>query len=172
MPKLAALVLLSALAMTIGAANGQTRPGALQATAGAQTSFILRVHHEDADSGPPAQMLTSLPSDAWPATNWYKQNVYDRTDNKFGEILDVLVDHAGKNVAVIIGVGGFLGVGEKDVAVPFDAVHFKKKDNRWYPVVNTTKETLRNAPGYKYDRNAQSWVPEHASGTTGGPNQK
>ena len=56
---------------------------------------------------------------------------------------------------------------EKDVAVPFDAVHFKKKDNRWYPVVNTTKETLRNAPGYKYDRNAQSWVPEHASGTTG-----
>ena len=53
-----------------------------------------------------------------------------------------------------------------------DPVHFKKKDNRWYPVVNTTKETLRNAPGYKYDRNAQSWVPEHASGTTGGPNQK
>src|SRR5262245_52446000 len=117
-------------------------------------------------------MLTSLPAEAWPVTNWYRQDIYDRADNKIGQILDVMVDHGGKNVAVIIGVGGFLGVGEKDVAVPFDAVHFKKKDNRWQAILNTTKEALRNAPGYKCDRNAQGWIPETASGTTGGSNRR
>jgi sporulation protein YlmC with PRC-barrel domain len=170
MPKLAHSILFFALATT--AATAQTRPGALQTIAGAQTSQVVKVHHEDADTAPPAQMLTSLPSDAWHVTNWYKQDVYDRTDDKIGQILDVMVDHGGKNVAIIIGVGGFLGIGEKDVAVPFDAVHFKKKDNRWQAVINTTKEMLRDARGYKYDRNAQSWVPESASGTTGGSNQK
>jgi sporulation protein YlmC with PRC-barrel domain len=171
MQKLAHSILFFALATT-AAATAQTRPGALQTIAGAQTSQVVKVHHEDADTAPPAQMLTSLPSDAWPVTNWYKQDVYDRTDDKIGQILDVMVDHGGKNVAIIIGVGGFLGIGEKDVAVPFDSVHFKKKDNRWQAVINTTKEMLRDARGYKYDRNAQRWVPESASGTTGGSNQK
>jgi PRC-barrel domain len=42
--------------------------------------------------------------------------------NKIGEIMDVLVDKSGKIAALIVGVGGFLGAGEKDVAVPFEAV--------------------------------------------------
>lgn len=170
MPKVVPCVLVFALTTT--AATAQTRPAALNSIAGAHTSPVVKVHHEDADTAPPAQMLTSLPAETWPITNWYKQDVYDRADNKIGQMLDVLVDHGGKNVAIIIGVGGFLGIGEKDVAVPFDAVHFKKKDNRWQAVINTTKETLRDARGYKYDRNAQSWVSENASGTTGGSSKK
>ena len=47
--------------------------------------------------------------------------------------MDVLVDRAGKATALIIGVGGFLGMGEKDVAVPFDAVQVTSKDNnKWF----------------------------------------
>ena len=66
-------------------------------------------------------------------TNWYKQNVYDPSDNKIGEIMDVLVDREGKVTALIVGVGGFLGMGEKDVAVPFNAVQVTSKDNnKWY----------------------------------------
>jgi hypothetical protein len=130
---------------------------------------IIRVHHEAGENAPPAQMLTALPADDWPATNWYKQSVYDLADNKVGEIADVLIDHDGKNTAVLIGVGGFLGVGEKYVAVPFDAVHFKKKDNSWYPVMNTTKDALKNAPGFRYDRNAQRWTPESQPASVGGP---
>ena len=52
-------------------------------------------------------------------TDWYKQDVYDPNDNKIGEIMDVLVDQSGTITALIVGVGGFLGAGEKDVAVPF-----------------------------------------------------
>jgi hypothetical protein len=55
---------------------------------------------------------------------------------RLGEIADLLVNHDGKNSAVFIGVGGFLGTGEKYVAVPFDAVHFRKQDNRWSAVVS------------------------------------
>src|SRR5438132_14356871 len=90
---------------------------------------------------PNAQVMTSLPADAMTVTHWYKQNVYDPGDNKIGEIMDVLLDKGGKVDALIIGVGGFLGIGEKDVAISFNAVEFKTKDNnKWYPVMNTTKD--------------------------------
>jgi hypothetical protein len=93
---------------------------------------------------------------------------FARHFNKIGEVRDVLVDRDGKVHALIVGVGGFLGVGEKDVAVAFNAVQFKTKDsNKWYPVMNTTKDALKSAPGLKYDRTAMTWVPENA--TTGGP---
>ena len=80
-------------------------------------------------SGSAAQILASIPANSVTITHWYKQNVYDPSDNKIGEIMDVLVDRAGKATALIIGVGGFLGMGEKDVAVPFDAVQVASKDN-------------------------------------------
>src|SRR5262245_47818470 len=130
---------------------------------------IIRVHHEATDNVAPAQMLPSLPADDWPMTNWYKQAVYDLAGNKIGEIADLLVNHDGKNTAVLIGVGGVVGIGEKYVAVPFDAVHFKKNDKGWYPVINTTKEVLKSAPGFRYDRKAQSWSPENAPASVGGP---
>ena len=120
--------------------------------------------------GPVVKVLPSIPANAATVTNWHKQSVYDPSDAKVGEITDVLVDRDGKIVALIVGVGGFLGMGEKDVAVPFNAVQFKTKDtNKWYPVMNTTKDALKNAPGYKFDRTARSWIPENSPATTGTP---
>jgi sporulation protein YlmC with PRC-barrel domain len=119
-------------------------------------------------ASPSAQILTSIPGDAMTVTHWYKQNVYDPSDSKIGEIMDVLVERDGKVAALVVGVGGFLGMGEKDVAVPFNAVQFKTKDNnKWYAVMNTTKDALKNAPGYKYDRTNMVWIPENAPATTG-----
>ncbi len=112
-------------------------------------------------SGSAAQILASIPANSVTITHWYKQNVYDPSDNKIGEIMDVLVDRAGKATALIIGVGGFLGIGEKDVAVPFDAVQVTSKDNnKWYLVMNSSKDALKSAKGFKYDRNAMTWMPE------------
>ena len=127
-------------------------------------------HHEEANKAQPAAMMTSIPTEAWTINDWYKQTVYDMGDNKIGEIKDVLLDHEGKSAALIVGVGGFLGIGEKDVAVPFGDVHFKKKDNKWYPVMNTTKDSMQKAPGFKYDRNAMKWMPDNTPATVGGPN--
>src|SRR5215468_4220518 len=93
-------------------------------------------------------------------SDWYKQSVYDPSNSKIGEIKDVLLSQEGKVSALITGVGGFLGMGEKDVAVPFDAVKHAVKDGKAYLTLDTTKDALRAAPGLKYDRNTTTWVPE------------
>ena len=119
-------------------------------------------------AGPAAQTMTTIPQSATTVTAWYKQNVYDPSDNKIGEIMDVLMDKDGKASALIVGVGGFLGAGEKDVAVPFNAVQLTRKDNnKNYLVMNTTKDALKSAKGFKYDRNNMAWIPEEQSSTTG-----
>jgi sporulation protein YlmC with PRC-barrel domain len=121
-------------------------------------------------AGPAARISTSIPASSMTVTHWYKQNVYDPGDNKIGEIMDVLVDREGKVTALIVGVGGFLGMGEKDVAVPFNAVQVTTKDNnKWYLVMNSTKDALKAAKGFKYDRDAMTWMPEDAPATTGTP---
>jgi hypothetical protein len=111
--------------------------------------------------GSAAQIMSSVPANSETITHWYKQSVYDPNDSKIGEIMDVLVDREGKATALIIGVGGFLGMGEKDVAVPFNAVQVtNKNDNKWYLVMNSTKDALKGAKGFKYDRSEMKWIPE------------
>jgi sporulation protein YlmC with PRC-barrel domain len=75
-----------------------------------------------ATSAASAQMMSSVPSSSKTVSDWYKQDVYDPSNSKIGKIDDVLVSDSGQIDALIVGVGGFLGAGEKDVAVPFNAV--------------------------------------------------
>ncbi len=109
-----------------------------------------------------AQMMPSLPSSSETVSDWYKQDVYDPSDSKIGKIDDVLVSDAGQVNALVIGVGGFLGVGEKDVAVPFSAVKWTTKDKKNYLTMSTTKDELKSAQGLKYDSDKTAWVPDKA----------
>lgn len=108
----------------------------------------------------PATMLTTRPEHAVTIKTYYEQSVYNPSDETIGEVRDVLIDEDGEITALIIGVGGFLGLGEKNVAVPFDAVHRAQRDNDWYLVMNTTKDALEDAPGYKYDSDTGEWNPD------------
>jgi sporulation protein YlmC with PRC-barrel domain len=103
--------------------------------------------------------LTSVP-EAVTVTDYYKQNVYDPSDKKIGEIKDVLIGQDGKVEALIVEVGGFIGAGAKDVAVPFSDVKGTKKNNKWYLTMNANKDDLKSAPGLTYDRTNTRWVPE------------
>jgi sporulation protein YlmC with PRC-barrel domain len=103
--------------------------------------------------------LDRLPGQSLTVTNWYKQSVYDPSNNKIGEVNDVLVTQDGKISALIVSVGGFLGMGEKDVAVPFASVKQTMKDGSVYLTLDTSKDALKAAPGFKYDRSAMTWVP-------------
>ncbi len=69
---------------------------------------------------------------------------------------DLLIDPDGRVVAAIIGVGGFLGMGERDVAVSYRAIKLSR-DDKGKPlfVVDVTKETLKAAPVYKSMRSAK-----------------
>jgi len=106
-----------------------------------------------------AQVMNSLPSNAVTVANYYKQNVYDPSDAKIGEISDVLVARDGRIDAFIVSVGGFLGIGQKDVAVPFTAIHATEKSSKWYLTMNATKDSLKEAHGYKFDKAKATWVP-------------
>jgi sporulation protein YlmC with PRC-barrel domain len=109
-------------------------------------------------TGAAAQLLTTLPTHATAISNWYDQNVYDPQENKIGEIKDMLLDEEGRIQAVIVSVGGFLGMGEKDIAVPFDAVAAAQRDNKWWLTMNATKDNLRTAPGFRFDRSKHAWT--------------
>lgn len=109
-------------------------------------------------TGSTAQMMSTLPQHVTAVSNWYDQNVYDPQDNKIGEIKDMLLDREGRVQAVIVSVGGFLGMGEKDVAVPFDAVGATQRDNKWWLSMNASKDELRTAPGFRYDRSKNAWT--------------
>ena len=110
-----------------------------------------------------ADLLTSVPQSSRTVTDWYKQNVYDPNNHKIGEIMDVLVEPSGQVNAAIVGVGGFLGTGEKDIAVKFNAIKATTKDNKVHLSMDTTKDALKNAPGFKYDSNKTTWVPDRGS---------
>lgn len=107
-----------------------------------------------------AKTMTAAPAESWTVTNYYKQNVYDPKESKIGTIDDVLVDKSGKVTGLVVGVGGFLGAGEKDVIVPFTAVKTEKKDDKWYLTLDETKDGMKDAPGFKYDRASTTWVPD------------
>jgi hypothetical protein len=140
-------VLISSAAMTQNAPPVQTLPPAVQPAPGGA-----------------AKIMTTLPADAMSITNFYKQNVYDPVDNKIGDIVDLLVKKDGTIAVAMVAVGGFLGIGEKDVAIPFDSMHL---DDKWDLVLNTTKDALKAAPGFKYDQKRASWVPETSTGIVG-----
>ncbi len=106
-----------------------------------------------------AAVMDAVPTDSWTITNYYKQSVYNPDNTKIGDVDDVLVDKSGKVTALVIGVGGFLGMGSKDVIIPFSDVTLMRKDNGNELTVNETKDTLKAAKGFTYDRNSTSWKP-------------
>jgi hypothetical protein len=68
-----------------------------------------------------------------------------------GEINDVILGRDGQIKAVVLGVGGFLGMGEKNVAVPMQDVKFVRNGDGpadYFLVVNANKDILTNAPAY------------------------
>ena len=111
-----------------------------------------------------APIMSAAPSGKT-VTKYYKQSVYDPAKDKIGSIDDVIVSDSGQVTGFMVGVGGFLGAGEKDVAVPFQDVNATTKNNKVHLVMNATKDGLKNAPGFKYDSSTTTWVRDKNSDT-------
>src|SRR2546423_4127059 len=78
----------------------------------------------------------------WRASKVVGLNVYNDKNESVGSINDLLTDKNGKIVAVVIGVGGFLGVGEHLVAIPFEKVKFSTE-----PIVYTSTSSANPGAG-------------------------
>jgi len=72
--------------------------------------------------------VTKNRADLWRASKLEGVNVYNQQDEHVGDISEVLVNKEGQVEAVVIGVGGFLGIGQRDVAVPFNALEWVIQD--------------------------------------------
>jgi sporulation protein YlmC with PRC-barrel domain len=83
---------------------------------------------------------TSLTKEGWRASKLSGVNVYNEQNEKIGDISDVILDKSGKASAVIIGVGGFLGLGEHLVSVPYDKVKWVNEPVRSTTASSTTSD--------------------------------
>ena len=99
-------------------------------------------------SGRSAAAPSSLSTTHWLASDIYKADVYDNAENKIGVVTDLIVDNSGTVTTAVVSVGGLLGVGKKDVAVPFKSLKVESRDGKDWPVLNQTKEDLKMAPAF------------------------
>jgi sporulation protein YlmC with PRC-barrel domain len=83
------------------------------------------------------------------ATGILGKNVYGVDGQRIGDINDVVLDtQTGAVPAIVIGVGGFLGLGEKDVAVPLSTLRIENRDGRPHFALAVSREDLRKAPAF------------------------
>ena len=164
------------------AANDTNRADDRAARSGNVTA-MNEVDSEDAVAKPVQKsnikyVTRQAPTD-WTAEALIGRTVENRNGDNLGDINNVIINEKGDVVAVVIGVGGFLGIGEKNVGVPFDQLDFataeamkdrtadtrdekaerkaEAKDARFDTehsdiriVLNTTKEDLKSAPAFAW----------------------
>ena len=96
--------------------------------------------------------LSSAP-DTWVSighapNDYVNKDIYNRAGDQLGTIKDVLVGPDGKMAAAIINVGRYLGIGDKEIAVPFSAIQQQRMDSGPRIVIDVTKDNLQAAPAF------------------------
>lgn len=86
------------------------------------------------------------------ANDYIGKTVYNSADESIGKVTDLIMEEDGGIVAAIIGVGGFLGIGQKVVAVPMDTITMTldaENNNQIRLTTTETAESLKAAPEFK-----------------------
>jgi hypothetical protein len=86
---------------------------------------------------------------SWLSFSTHKPDVENPAGKTVGSVKDLLVAPDGMITAAVLGVGGFLGLGEKEVAVPFSASRVVRNEDGWHFVVNATPDALQGAPAFE-----------------------
>ncbi len=113
------------------------------------SGLALAGSHEGQSGRSVATAPSSLATSSWLASDVYKAAIYDTAEKKIGDVNDLVIDNAGIVKSAVIGVGGFLGAGEKEVAVPFSDLKVASKDGKSWLVLDRTKQDLEKMPSYK-----------------------
>ena len=101
-------------------------------------------------SGATIPFVAQQPADEWLARVFIGQPVHNAAGEAIGDINDLVFNRKGQISTVVIGVGGFLSIGEKGVGVPYSALTFNVgKTGERVIVVALTKQDLTQAPAFK-----------------------
>jgi sporulation protein YlmC with PRC-barrel domain len=130
---------------------------------------------DKADKADAAASSTSMTSSSfqgtWRASKLAGLNVYNDSNENVGSINDLLMDKSGSVKAAVISVGGFLGVGARLVAVPFDKMKFVDEPVAMSnaaapagtrPASSTTTGSTANPPAATTASKPNPWYPDHA----------
>ena len=92
------------------------------------------------------QFLSKQERTDWLASNLIGVSVNHASNENIGSITDLISDQSGKVIGVIVGAGGFLGIGEKDVAIRFEDLKLSRDENDDVTaLVNISQDTLAAA---------------------------
>ncbi|TGQ09782.1 MULTISPECIES: PRC-barrel domain-containing protein [unclassified Mesorhizobium] len=104
------------------------------------------------------------------ASNIMGESVYNGTADdaqKIGDVKDIVLAKDGKADSLVIGVGGFLGIGTKNVTYDFDKAKWAEKNGDRWLVAETTKEQLQAQPDF--DRKAYDPAPATTAAANNAP---
>lgn len=95
--------------------------------------------------------------------------VRNSANESIGDINEIVLSKDGKVAAVVVGVGGFLGIGEREVAISFDSLRMTRdNDGDAVVTVNATKDSLRNAPQWTWRDDSRTTTGTGGATGTGG----
>lgn len=139
------------------------------------TAFAQSTAPSDTSKTPSTTAAADMQSHEgmWRASKLVGVNVYNENNEKLGDINDLLVDKSGSIKNVIIGVGGFLGVGERYISVSFNQLKFSDEPMRTASSSPTQPPAGAGTPAATPSRtvgtsstttssSAKNWYPDHA----------
>ncbi len=102
----------------------------------------------------PSRLYLARAPDNWVSigsapNDYVGQDLYNKADERIGTIKDILIGPDGKMAGAIINVGRYLGIGDKDVAVPFAALQLEPRAGGRRIVMDATKEALQSASAFE-----------------------
>jgi sporulation protein YlmC with PRC-barrel domain len=92
-------------------------------------------------------------------------NSAGKDGQNIGNVDDLVIDKDGKIVSVVVGVGGFLGIGSKDVAIDYAQVKWEQGNGSWWIIVPTTADQLKALPDF--DPKPYQPAPAQSNASTG-----
>ncbi len=69
-------------------------------------------------------LMTQMQPGQWRLSSFTGLNIYNEANEKIGDVRELIFNREGQAAGAVVGVGGFLGIGEHSVAVPFDQIRF------------------------------------------------
>jgi len=138
----------------------------------ASTVLATAVYSQTAPAPVPGTVQMMKHNGEWRASKLIGLSIYNPQNEKIGDVNEIIVDPTGKVTGVVVGVGGFLGMGEHDVLVNLDQIKFVNEpirsastttttanrparvaNEKWYPdhaVMNASKDQLKAMPQFNY----------------------
>jgi PRC-barrel domain protein len=107
-------------------------------------------------------------ADAFLASNYIGESVYSGTGanaQKIGSVSDIVIDSKGMSKSIVVGVGGFLGIGEKNVAMDFPKLSWVEANGDRWLVTDASKEQLEAMPAFDRSTYEPASKPTGSIGT-------